>query len=69
MATTVYITAGLPALDSAGTPETDDKSRAYVTAGLPANDYEAAGGDPEGSLISGKLIRGGLLMHGVLNRS
>ena len=41
----VYITAGLPALDSAGTPETDDKSRAYITAGLPANDYEAAGGD------------------------
>ena len=27
---------------------------------------EAAGGDPEGSLIGGKLIRGGLLTHGVL---
>lgn len=27
------------------------------------------GGDPEGSLISGKLIRGGLLLHGVLTRS
>jgi len=28
--------------------------------------YTAAGGDPEGSLIGGKLIRGGLLRHGVL---
>lgn len=28
----------------------------------------AAGGDPEGSLVGGKLIRGGLLMHGVLGR-
>lgn len=27
-----------------------------------------AGGDPEGSLIGGKLIRGGLLKHGVLVR-
>lgn len=27
-----------------------------------------AGGDPEGSLIGGKLIRGGLLLHGVLGR-
>jgi hypothetical protein len=26
------------------------------------------GGDPEGSLIGGKLIRGGLLLHGVLGR-
>lgn len=26
----------------------------------------AGGGDPEGSLIGGKLIRGGLLKHGVL---
>ena len=26
------------------------------------------GGDPEGSLIAGKLIRGGLLLHGVLGR-
>ena len=26
----------------------------------------AVGGDPEGSLIGGKLIRGGLLRHGVL---
>jgi len=29
-------------------------------------DYTAAGGDPEGSLTGGKLIRGGLLRHGVL---
>jgi hypothetical protein len=28
----------------------------------------AAGTDPEGSLIGGKLLRGGLLMHGVLVR-
>ena len=28
----------------------------------------AAGGDPEGSLIGGKLLRGGLLLHGVLGR-
>lgn len=28
----------------------------------------AGGADPEGSLIGGKLIRGGLLMHGVLGR-
>jgi len=26
----------------------------------------APGGDPEGSLTGGKLIRGGLLRHGVL---
>ena len=34
------------------------------------SDYQAApaGGDPEGSLIGGKLIRGGLLLHGVLGR-
>lgn len=32
-------------------------------------DYTAGGGaDPEGSLIGGKLIRGGLLLHGVLGR-
>ena len=30
--------------------------------------YSAAGGDPEGSLIGGKLLRGGLLTHGVLVR-
>lgn len=28
----------------------------------------AAGGDPEGSLVGGKLLRGGLLLHGVLGR-
>jgi hypothetical protein len=69
---TVYITAGLTAQDSAGTLPAASAhviATVYITAGLPANDYEAAGGDPEGSLISGKLIRGGLLMHGVLNRS
>ena len=27
-----------------------------------------AGGDPEGSLLGGKLLRGGLLLHGVLGR-
>jgi hypothetical protein len=27
-----------------------------------------AGGDPEGSLLGGKIIRGGLLLHGVLGR-
>lgn len=26
------------------------------------------GGDPEGSLVAGKLLRGGLLLHGVLGR-
>jgi len=31
-------------------------------------DEVAAGGDPEGSLVGGKLIRGGLLGHGVLTR-
>jgi len=30
-------------------------------------DYTAAG-DPEGSLVGGKLLRGGLLLHGVLGR-
>lgn len=44
MATTAYITAGLPALDSAESLPTDDQTRAYITAGLPANDYVAAGG-------------------------
>lgn len=40
-----------------------------VSAGKIASFNEAAaGGDPEGSLIGGKLIRGGLLMHGVLVR-
>ena len=43
----------------------------YWYAGGIYSDYkaaEAAGGDPEGSLIGGKLIRGGLLLHGVLGR-
>lgn len=31
-------------------------------------DYTESGGDPEGSLIGGKLLRGGLLLHGVLTR-
>jgi hypothetical protein len=30
--------------------------------------FDAGGADPEGSLIAGKLLRGGLLMHGVLGR-
>lgn len=47
MATNIYITAGLPALDSAGSLPTDDKSRFYITAGLVANDYTPpAGGVP-----------------------
>lgn len=29
----------------------------------------SAGGDPEGSLVGGKLLRGGLLRHGVLVRA
>lgn len=29
---------------------------------------DLAAGDPEGSLIGGKLLRGGLLLHGVLGR-
>lgn len=68
MANEYYITAGLPAIDyndigSVGT------NAFYITAGLVANDYTpAAGGDPEGSLIGGKLLRGGLLTHGVLVR-
>ena len=45
-------------------------------AAAPGNAYihalslidSAGGADPEGSLIGGKLIRGGLLMHGVLGR-
>lgn len=44
MATTFYITAGLPALDSVGSLPTDDITRTYITAGLDANDYVAAGG-------------------------
>lgn len=35
--------------------------RIYIPGG-------GGGGDPEGSLIGGKLIRGGLLLHGVLGR-
>lgn len=31
-------------------------------------EYTEASSDPEGSLIGGKLIRGGLLLHGVLGR-
>ena len=44
---TVYITAGLPAQDSAGTlpsVTTHTIATAYITAGLAANDYVAAGG-------------------------
>jgi hypothetical protein len=37
---------------------------AFAVALNPA----AAGGDPEGSLLGGKLLRGGLLLHGVLGR-
>ena len=44
MANEFYITAGLPALDSAGTPAVDDISRFYITAGLTANDYPAPAG-------------------------
>lgn len=40
MATTFYITAGLPAQDSAATQPT--VTTFYITAGLPANDYAAA---------------------------
>jgi hypothetical protein len=32
-------------------------------------EYTEAPTDPEGSLVAGKLIRGGLLLHGVLGRS
>lgn len=31
-------------------------------------EYDTEASDPEGSLIGGKLIRGGLLLHGVLGR-
>ncbi len=43
MASTFYITAGLVAVDSAGSPPAVDNSF-YMTAGLVANDYVAAGG-------------------------
>jgi hypothetical protein len=51
-------------------------ARAYETGAGAARvtqvylevNYTAGGGDPEGSLIGGKLIRGGLLLHGVLGR-
>ena len=36
--------------------------------GLPWKVAAAPGGDPEGSLLGGKLLRGGLLTHGVLVR-
>ena len=42
---TVYISAGLPAQDSAGTLPAASAhviATAYITAGLPANDYVAA---------------------------
>lgn len=44
--------------DANGTTEIDDFSVTDL----------AAGGDPEGSLLGGKLLRGGLLLHGVLGR-
>jgi hypothetical protein len=37
-------------------------------SGQFAGTYAADSGDPEGGLIGGKLIRGGLLLHGVLGR-
>lgn len=43
MATTFYITAGLPAIDSVGSPPAGD-NQFFITAGLVANDYVAAGG-------------------------
>lgn len=38
------------------------------SSGKIASFNEASAGDPEGSLIGGKLLRGGLLLHGVLVR-
>jgi hypothetical protein len=47
--------------------QTYDTSSA-VAAKLDIDYTAPVGGDPEGSLIGGKLIRGGLLLHGVLGR-
>lgn len=41
MANEFYITAGLPAIDSASSPTAN---AFYMTAGLVANDYVTAGG-------------------------
>lgn len=43
------------------TSEGTDGQRPYLTV-----DYTASATDPEGTLIGGKLLRGGLLMRGVL---
>lgn len=51
-----------------GLYSTDIAGNARSDWDIGAFEYVAAGGDPEGSLIGGKLIRGGLLMHGVLVR-
>jgi len=47
---------------------TTDDLRAHVIDTLSVNDLGTPGGDPEGSLLGGKLIFGGLLQHGVLVR-
>lgn len=43
-------------------------ARSIIITGMEAEFPDVSGGDPEGSLIGGKLIRGGLLTHGVLVR-
>ena len=47
--------------------DTRDFINGGTTARLVIDFTAAAGGDPEGHLIGGKLIRGGLLRSGVLN--
>jgi len=55
-----------PVLPDATLDQGDRQHIALSYSGIAA---AAAGGDPEGSLVGGKLLRGGLLRHGVLVRS
>jgi len=46
----------------------DVETTARLYPALAIETFVEAGGDPEGSLLGGKLLRGGLLGHGVLTR-
>ena len=48
---------------------TNGSCRSAMNIGTFKEAAGGGGGDPEGSLLGGKLLRGGLLRHGVLGRS
>lgn len=63
-AVVVETTAGQGSRAVGFSAASDDVAATHLAIGEVAG----GGGDPEGSLIAGKLLRGGLLLHGVLGR-